>query len=51
MFVRSLRLPDPSFFLFGPRRTGKSTLLHNSDEFDSRQSTEAVHEIHDEAAA
>ena len=27
MFARSLKLPDKSFFLFGPRGTGKSTLL------------------------
>jgi predicted AAA+ superfamily ATPase len=27
MFARSLKLPDQSFFLFGPRGTGKSTLL------------------------
>jgi predicted AAA+ superfamily ATPase len=28
MLARDLKLPrDPSFFLFGPRGTGKSTLL------------------------
>lgn len=27
MFARSIRLPERSFFLFGPRGTGKSTLL------------------------
>jgi uncharacterized protein len=27
MFARSLKLPDQSFFLFGPRGTGKCTLL------------------------
>lgn len=31
MFERTLknRLPETSFFLFGPRQVGKSTLLHN----------------------
>jgi predicted AAA+ superfamily ATPase len=31
MFKRTMkkRLPETSFFLFGPRQVGKSTLLHN----------------------
>jgi predicted AAA+ superfamily ATPase len=29
MFTRSLTLPDTSFFLFGPRGTGKSTWIHD----------------------
>ena len=31
MFERTLknRLPETSFFLFGPRQVGKSTLLHD----------------------
>ena len=33
MFKRTLqnRLPETSFFLFGPRQVGKSTLLHNQE--------------------
>lgn len=33
MFKRYLqgKLPRTSFFLFGPRQVGKSTLLHNDD--------------------
>ena len=35
MFKRNLPLPDPgreSFFLWGPRQTGKSTLLKPPDD-------------------
>ena len=35
MLKRSLRLPNNrSFFLFGARGTGKSTLIHNSSQFN-----------------